>query len=70
MTVRRTGNKCECHFARHSAFRNTFEELLLQLCLCDFNFDGLVHLLVVPPTMVLVVFDGGREESVDESGLS
>jgi hypothetical protein len=48
----------------------TLEELLLQLCLCDLDFDGFVNLLVVAAFVVGVVLDGGGEEGVDEGGLS
>lgn len=48
----------------------TLEELLFQLCLCDLDLDGLVHLLHVAALVVGVVFDGGGEERVDEGGLS
>lgn len=46
------------------------EELLLELSLCDFDFDSLVHLLVVSSLVVGVILDGGGEEGVDEGGLS
>jgi len=48
----------------------TFEELLLQLCLCDFNLNGLVDLLGMSSLVIGVVLDCCREESVDEGGLS
>jgi len=47
-----------------------FEELLLQLSLCDLNLDGFVNLLVVATFVVGVVLDCGGEESVDECSLS
>jgi hypothetical protein len=50
--------------------RATFEELLLELSLCDFNFDSLVDLLGMSSFVVGVVFDGGGEEGVDEGGLA
>jgi len=49
---------------------HTLEEFLLQLGLCDLNFDGLVHLLCVSALVVGVVLDGCREEGVDEGRLS
>ncbi len=48
----------------------TLEELLLQLGLGDLYLDSLVHLLVVAPLVVGIVFDCRREERVDEGGLS
>jgi len=48
----------------------TLEELLLELGLCDFNLDRLVHLLVVSSLVVGIVLDGGGEERVDEGRLS
>jgi hypothetical protein len=50
--------------------RATFEELLLELGLCDFDFDRLVDLLGMSSLVVGVVFDGGGEEGVDEGGLA
>jgi hypothetical protein len=54
------------HYLRDS----TFEELLLQLCLCDLNLDGFVHLLCMTSLVILVVLDRGGEEGVDECGLA
>lgn len=48
----------------------TLEEFLLQLGLCDFDLNGFVDLLVVPALVIGVVLDCGREEGVDEGGLS
>lgn len=48
----------------------TFEELLLQFRLCNLDLNSLVYLLGVSLLVVGVVLDGGREESVDEGGLS
>lgn len=48
----------------------TFEELLLQLSLGDLDLDGLINLLGVALLVVGIVLDGGREQSVDECGLS
>lgn len=48
----------------------TFEELLLQLGLGDLDLDGAVDLLLVAALVVGIVFDGGREEGVDEGSLS
>lgn len=49
---------------------HTFEKLLLQLGLGDLDLDGLVNLLRMSALVVCVVLDGGREEGVDEGGLS
>jgi hypothetical protein len=48
----------------------TFKELFLELCLCDFNLDRLVNLLVMAALVIGVVFDGRGEEGVNESGLA
>lgn len=48
----------------------TFEELLLQFGLCDFDFNGLVDLFGVSLLVVGIVLDGGREKCVDECGFS
>ena len=48
----------------------TFEKLLLQLGLCNFDLNGLVNLLCVSALVVCIVFDGGGEEGVDEGRLS
>ena len=48
----------------------TLEELLLKLSLGDLNLNGLVDLLLVAALVVGIVLDRGREESVDEGGLS
>lgn len=48
----------------------TFEELLLQLRLGDFDFHRSVNLLLVTALVVGVVLDGGREQGIDERGLS
>lgn len=40
---------------------HTFEELLLELGLGDFDFNGLVDLLCVSALVVGVVFDRGGE---------
>lgn len=40
---------------------HTFEELLLELSLCDFNLDSLVNLLGVSSLVVRIVLDGGGE---------
>lgn len=48
----------------------TFEKLLLQLGLCNFDFDGLVNLLCVSAFVICVVFNGGGEKGVDEGRLS
>lgn len=48
----------------------TFEELLLQLCLCDLDLNSLVHLLGMSLLVVGIVLDGGGEQRVDEGGLS
>jgi len=48
----------------------TLEELLLELGLCDLDFDGLVDLLCVSALVIGVVLNGGGEEGVDECSLS
>lgn len=48
----------------------TFEEFLLQLCLCDLDFDSLIDLLGVSLLVVGVVLNRGREKCVDERSLS
>ncbi len=68
MTVSRTTVVSVCSLLH--ATDATFEELLLQLGLCDLNLDSLVHLLCMPSLVVGVVLDGGGEESVDEGGLA
>jgi hypothetical protein len=50
--------------------RQTLEELLLELGLCDFNLDRLVNLLLMTAAVIGVVLDGGGEERVDEGGLA
>jgi hypothetical protein len=49
---------------------HTLEELLFQLGLCDFNLYRLVNLLLMSSLVVGVVLDCGREERIDEGGLS
>lgn len=49
---------------------STFEELLLELSLRDFNFHGLVNLLGMSSLVIRVVFDCGGEEGVNEGSLS
>ena len=53
-----------------STSKLTFEELLLQLCLGNLNLNSLVDLLVMAALVVGIVLDRGREEGVDECGLS
>lgn len=48
----------------------TFEEFLLQFCLGNLNLDGFVNLLGMAASMVRIVFDGGREERIDERRFS
>ena len=48
----------------------TFEELLLELSLCNLNLNRLIHLFVVSALVVGIVLDGGGEERVDEGRLS
>lgn len=48
----------------------TLEELLLQFCFCDFNFNCLVNLLVMSALMIGVVLNGSREKGIDECGFS
>ena len=69
MTVRRTAHVSLRHASGGSGLC-TLEELLLKLCLCDLDFDSLVHLLHVAALVVGIVLDGGGEEGVDEGGLS
>lgn len=53
------------------AINRTFEKLFFQLCLCDFNLDSLVNLLLVSLVrMICIVFDGCREEGVDKGSLA
>jgi hypothetical protein len=66
MTVKRT----TLSVSFISKDNHTLEELFLQLGLCDFDFDGLVNLLVMAALVVGVVLDGGGEEGVDKGGLS
>lgn len=58
------------HERRSIGERRTLEELLLELSLCDFDFDSLVNLLLVTAAVVCVVLDGGGEESVDKGSLA
>lgn len=69
MTVRRTVVNVRDCMVEFRVTR-TFEELLLELRLCDLDLDGLVDLLVVAALVVCVVFDRRGEEGVDECGLS
>lgn len=48
----------------------TFEELFLQLSLCNLNLNSLINLLGMASLVVLIVLDGGGEEGVDEGGLA
>lgn len=70
MTVRRTGAVSTWRVRAGPWAGRTLEELLLELGLCDFNLDRLVHLLVVASLVVGIVLDGGGEEGVDEGRLS
>jgi hypothetical protein len=70
MTVRRTINSQWPPNCKRKLSARTFEKFLLQLSLCDFDLDGLVNLLCVSALVVCVVFDGGREEGIDEGRLS
>ncbi len=54
----------------NTLFLLTLEELLLQLRLGDLDLDCLIDLLLVPPPVVGIVLDGGREQRVDEGGLA
>lgn len=49
---------------------HTLEKFLLELGLGNLNLDSFINLLVVAALVVGVVFDGGREECVDEGRLS
>lgn len=70
MTVRRTERVSTFFPWELKSFLVTFEEFLLQLGLCDFNFHSFVDLLVVSAPMVCIVLDGGGEKSVDECRLA
>ena len=48
----------------------TFEELLLQLSLCDLNLHRLVNLLCMSSLVILIVLDRCGEKGVDESSLA
>lgn len=48
----------------------TFEELLLQLSLGDFDLHRAVNLLLVTALVVGVVFDSSRKQGVDKGSLS
>lgn len=48
----------------------TLEELLLELCLGDFNLHSLVNLLGVATAVIGVVLDRGREQGVDKRSLA
>ena len=48
----------------------TFEELLFQLSLCDFDLHRLVNLLSVSSLVILIVLDSCGEQRVDECSLS
>jgi hypothetical protein len=48
----------------------TLEELLLELSLCDFDLNSLIHLLCVSAFVIGIVLDGSREKSIDEGRLS
>lgn len=48
----------------------TFEELFLQLCLGDLDFHSFVDLFCMPAFVIGVIFDGRREERIDEGCLS
>lgn len=53
-----------------SRISHTLEELLLKLSLGDLNLNGLVNLLLMSALVVGIVLDGGREQGVNEGGLS
>lgn len=69
MTVKRT-IECQLYAAKPELISPTLEELLLKFSLGNLNLDRLVNLLGMAPLVVCIVFDGGREEGVDEGGLS
>ena len=48
----------------------TLEELLFQFSLCNLDLDSLVDLLGMPASVICVIFDGSREESIDECGFA
>ena len=68
MTVRRTTKVSESS-AEAVYICVTFEELLLKLGFCDLDLNSLVNLLLVPTFVIRIIFDSGREESIDECGL-
>ena len=68
MTVNRTG--AVSIWLREGVIFCTFEELLFQFSLCDFNLDSLVDLLSMPSLVIGVVLDGGGEQGVDECCLA
>lgn len=72
MTVRRTvySIRGKPRVKWTSVVQQTFEEFLLQLGLCDFDLDRLVHLLRMTAPVVCIVLDGCREKGVDEGCLS
>ena len=71
MTVRRTRIGIAISgFVATISKPHTFEELLFQLSLGDFDLDGLVHLLRMTSLVVGVILDCGREEGVDECSLA
>ena len=74
MTVRRTATTLSAlisYICQHNpVVLHTLEELLLQLGLCDLDFDSLVNLLCVSALVVGIVLNCGREKGVDEGRLS
>ena len=69
MTVRRTVVVSQ-GFILYDTAECTLEELLLELSFGNLDLNSFVHLLVVSSLVIGVVFDGSREESVDEGCLS
>lgn len=55
---------------RSTGVERTLEELLFQLSLGDLDLNSAVNLLLVAALVVGIVFDGGREQSVNEGSLS
>lgn len=76
MTVKRTvADRKSAFVHKHrelfaGGILRTLKELLLQFSLGNFDLDSLINLLLVSTLVVGIVLDGGREESVDEGGLS
>lgn len=62
--------KVNCCLSLHRLSTRTLEELLLQLCLRDFDLNRLVNLLGMSALVIGVILNCGREECVDLRGVS